>query len=83
MSLARALWTPKDSAAAAPPRSARIARPVRESSRLYVASAASSTATQITKYIAAGSGKLTEPMASGGMPVMPSWRPSMSMLPNR
>ncbi len=43
-----AMRTPQDAAATRPPRSARMARPVRLSSRLRVTSSASTTATPIT-----------------------------------
>src|ERR1700738_1118616 len=53
-SFARGACTPKASAATWPRRSARIARPVRESSRFMVSSAQSKTANQDAKEVVPG-----------------------------
>ena len=75
--------TPKLAAAAAPPRKARMPRPARLSIRLRVSSSTPTTASQTTTKYSRLPVSARVPNVSGGMPEMPSLRPTRSKLPNR
>ncbi len=60
--------------------SERMARPVRESSRLVTAMAAPSATIQISTYMARPLARLRLPMLSAGTPSRPSYLPRNSML---
>ena len=78
----REVSTPIASAITMPPFSARIARPVRLSSRLLVARHASATPAQIAVKLNRPSVSRTPATSSGGMPVIPSLRPKKSRFAN-
>ncbi len=76
------VFAPKDSATTAPPRSARIARPVRDESRFCAATAASATTPHTSQKYARPSVRGTPRTESAGMPRRPVKPPVKDALPN-